>query len=154
MPDGKFHFSEYKKFAWLTILLSLPLLLVEPLVGVGCVFGYFILGRYITPDLDHRNFTSDEYRMMRELKFFGSLLAGLFQPYGYLFKHRSFLSHFPFISTLIRLIWLLGVPVGILWVYVDNGARFNIMLFGLGVWVGLGIADLIHWFFDFVVEVS
>ena len=97
MSSGKAHFEEYKKAFILVGMCSIPLLLVEPVIWIGYLVGYFIIGRFVSPDLDHKNFTSDEYRMMRELKFFGSLLAAIFQPYGYLFKHRSFLSHFPFL---------------------------------------------------------
>lgn len=146
MPSGKVHYSYWRKFRVLAILCAVSLAFWSGWASLGVLIGY-LLARYITPDLDHRNMTSDEYRTMRELKLIGVLLVAYWMPYGYIFPHRHPLTHWPGISTVIRMVYLF-FPM---WVILGKfGILFegnNILLF-LGIFIGLAIADIVHFILD------
>lgn len=115
------------------------------LFGAGILFGYE-MGKYVTPDWDIMGTTADEGRMVNELPVFGYILFGVSSMYGAIFrkKHRSTITHFPFLSTSIRHLLLFW------WMYWQAylyGLGLAIPFFA-GVFVGNSIADGIHWVLD------
>ncbi len=119
-------------------------LLAGPAVWLG-----YLLGYYIDPDLDQANITSAEWRIMRDLHILGSIIVAWFMPYGRLMKHRSFMSHFPVVSTSIRYAWLLAFPLFSvpMW-YTTPGILPSYWPVLLGIFLGLSIADGIHYTAD------
>lgn len=88
------------------------------LIGLGC-----LLGVLLTPDLD-----------LSENEHARNLWYLLWWPYGKLLHHRSRLSHFPGLGTLIRVAYVLW-PIWVGW------------RFWLPPWeilVGLVMADVLH----------
>jgi hypothetical protein len=88
--------------------------------------------------------------MVNEIPVLGHLLYGVSSTYGSIFRrhHRSFLTHFPGISTIIRLIFVGFVP----FLICDN-LGINLIgngwhMFWLGLWSGLSQADALHYWLD------
>lgn len=156
MPGGKVHSAI--TLATLSGVLS-PWLVVnlggnEYMYAAGVVTGLLV-----TPDLDidKGNFSDTILRRV-------SLPAQLFwrmawTPYGKAIPHRSHLSHFPFLGTLLRLGYILLV------VNLINFLSFAIMqYFGIIdsvsiVWLwdwsfffGLCHADICHWAADITIK--
>lgn len=108
------------------------------------LFGYG-LGAFFDPDLDQLTITSAEGRIVNDFKILGYIIVGYTTIYGAIFRryHRSFITHFPGVSTAIRLVYLFW------WLYfaIDILYDYEIMV-GIGVWIGLSIADLIHFVLD------
>jgi uncharacterized metal-binding protein len=113
-------------------------------MGIGMFVGYE-LGRWIDPDMDQIGITSSEGRVVNDFKILGYFIIGYTTIYGAIFRryHRSFITHFPGVSTAIRLVYLFW------WLYftIDILYDYQIMV-GIGVWAGLSIADLIHYVLD------
>lgn len=157
MPQGKEHLTLWRRYKPLAIIsgifisiLGISLYAASGifwfiLLGVFFIMGYS-LGYYLDPDFDQEMTTSGKWRMMRTFKILGAFISGWFIPYGYLFKHRSFLSHFPGISTGIRLMWLAVFPLFIFLAYTLIQLGLGMILFPLsfGIWLGLSLADTIH----------
>lgn len=149
MPSGEVHYHLYRSMMPFAILIGGVAMFYSIITGLGFIIGYLILGRYLDPDLDQVSILSAEGRMMRELGIFGALLAGYFVPYAYMMRwaggHRSFLTHFPFVSTFIRLLYLLlpGFIILIILGITDLPSYFWNGL--LGIWLGLSYADTMHW---------
>lgn len=80
---------------------------------------------------------------MRRLGILGVLWVMLWMPYAYLIPHRHWLSHAPFISGALRLVYLLAPPLALA-VYL--GAEWQPWMVDVifGVWVGLSVSDSIH----------
>lgn len=119
----------------------------ELLIGVGMFIGYEI-GKYMTPDWDIVGMTKDEGRMMNELPIIGSLLVGISTIYGSHWKrhHRSTLTHFPFLSTGIRYLYVFW------WIWFEIYRSqidwaWLIFIF-IGAVLGTSMADSIHWYLD------
>lgn len=79
-----------------------------PALEITCAVGGVLLGILISPDWDVDNGNvSDLY--IRQTT--GKLSAGIFsiwkRPYSMALEHRSFASHFPIISTLVRIAYIL-----------------------------------------------
>jgi uncharacterized metal-binding protein len=118
------------------------------LTGIGVTFGY-LLGRYIDPDIDQLVVTNAEGRLLRELGLIGAIIVAFLFPYAYMSRwvggHRSFLTHFPVISTALRLLYILVPLMMYKWSLFENE---NFLLFLLGTWIGLSISDFTHWILD------
>lgn len=89
--------------------------------------------------------------MVNELPILGHVMYGISSTYGSIFRrhHRSFITHFPFVSTLIRLIFVFIIP----FVIGDSYLQINFigngwLWFWVGIWIGLSQADSIHWYLD------
>lgn len=146
MAKGIIHYKWWKRMIPLSIIISLALMLISPVLGIMCFVGY-LLGNFIEPDLDHLNITSSEYRAMRKFGCLGAIWVGAWLPYAYIFPHRSFFSHFPFVSDLVRITYILLIPA-ILWLYYQMPIN-NTMLLGLGgVVAGLSLATTVHYVLD------
>ena len=81
---------------------------------------------------------------MNELKITGYVLYGISSIYGAIFRrfHRKWITHFPGVSTVIRLAFIL-LPIGVLW---PGLLDYPVVL--IGVWFGLSIADALHYLID------
>ena len=73
----------------------------SPLYTVGMVVGYTFATFFMNPDLD---LYSLGYKSWGWLRF-------IWWPYQKALGHRSFASHFPVISTILRIIYLLWFPI-------------------------------------------
>ena len=149
MPSGDIHYQYYMKGYWVEIPVSLLLVLVDWQFSLGNLCGYSI-GRWIDPDWDIMGTNNAEGRMVRELKVIGHFMYGVSSTYGSIFRgyHRSFITHFPIVSTMIRIIFVGFVPF-----LVCDNLGVNLIgkgwhKFWLGFWVGLSTADGIHWWLD------
>ncbi len=90
---------------------TLPFGLVISLIaglqlGTISAFGFLVGGLWLSPDLD---------TLSRPLQRWG-VLKSFWWPYRKFIPHRSFLSHGPFIGTMIRLIYVMTVIILILFV--------------------------------------
>lgn len=136
MPSGKSHTQA-------TVTTSiLVLFLVKPIetalfVSLGC-----LIGIVVSPDLDvdvgHYGF-----RIIRML--FGDWVYKVWKlywkPYAKIMKHRSVLSHFPILSTIIRFLYLFSPIFLILW---SIHPQIQLNLWILWVFLGLCLVDAIH----------
>jgi uncharacterized metal-binding protein len=100
----------------------------------------------MTPDLDQEGLCTGESLIVKWTLGIGFLWCAIWYPYATMFSHRSFYTHFPIVSTLIRILYLfvptfiilhlLGYNIHIPWIYA---------LFGF---IGLVISDTAHWAMD------
>ncbi len=148
MPPGFFHHRIYKSCYIIMIPTSIYLIFWNPIFGIGSILGY-LFGRYCDPDWDIATGSSAEFRAINELKIFGYVLYGISSFYGAVFMrhHRSMITHFPVLSTVIRLIFLFWW-IGLL--YYFNVIQFDWwqLWLGLGIIFGLSESDLNHWLCD------
>lgn len=150
MPSGDVHYKYFKKGYRIIIPLSVALSCVDWKFASGHIVGYSC-GRWIDPDWDLVTANNSESRMMNELPILGNFLFGISSTYGsfYKRKHRSFWSHFPVVSTVIRLIFVFTIP----FIIGDSVIGINFLgqgwyRFWIGFLVGLSEADAIHWWLD------
>jgi uncharacterized metal-binding protein len=97
--------------------------------------GAFV-GVVLQPDLDHDDGTISEH-FVRSVSSIAQKMWWIYwYPYRRIMKHRSFLSHFPIVSTIIRLVYAFW------WVYALGWflppAFIN----------GIVAVDAIHWTMD------
>ncbi len=114
--------------------------------GVGYCFATF----FMNPDLD---LDSVGYRSWGPLRI-------IWWPYQKALAHRSYFSHFPVISTLLRIIYLFWFPVLLIWLLgssVQMVAREAIFdwwpilgLYFLMFILGMIVSDAIHTILDVV----
>lgn len=115
-----------------------------PLAAIAFTGGY-VLGRWISPDWDSVAITKDESNMVHDFKFLGYLFVGYTTIYGFVFRkmHRSFFTHFPGVSTAIRLLFVFW------WVYFAIDILYDWQVAAMiSVWVGLSLSDLVHYVLD------
>lgn len=156
MPGGKVHTA--LTLATLSGVVA-PYLVVNLYGNEYLYAGGVVAGLLVTPDLDidKGNFSDTILRRV-------SLPAQLFwrvawTPYGKAIPHRSHLSHFPFLGTLLRIGYIFLV------INIINGLAFFIMhSFGLvdtvsiawlwdwSFFFGLCHADIIHWAVDNTIK--
>lgn len=162
MPDGVHHHRVWRRnWLWVPPLSVLAYGLVDPIkltytctdlgcfsgnlfVSLGVFLGYG-MGRYIDPDLDQMGTTAAEGRMVNEIPILGVFLYGHWATYGAIFrkKHRSFLTHFPLVSTGIRLFYqFYGI---FLILSLKNWIFPWILHLFIGIFIGLSFADFLHW---------
>ena len=129
-------------------MISLPLKLgLEWCLGAGIFLGYEI-GRWATPDWDLMGTSKDEGRIVNEIPILGHFIFGISSTYGSIFRrhHRSFITHFPFVSTSIRYLFLFWwVWWQIYWSTWD--LAWLVFLF-VGMYIGTSLSDGIHWLAD------
>jgi len=100
--------------------------------------------------------SASEGRLMRELKIFGLFIVVVYFPYAYAMRfvgfgrkgHRNFFSHFPLVSTIIRVAWLLAIPLLCLW-YFKVPVPYERLMYPLVAAVaGLTLSDTLHFAAD------
>lgn len=158
MPSGKTHFNIWKMGWSLCLPLTITLALATSDWYMLALFplGY-LMGRWIDPDLDLVGMSNAESRMMADFKIVGALITGWFVPYAYLMRfvgtdkrkgHRNFFSHFPGVSTIIRLAWLLWPTY--LGVWYQYGVTIPLDK-TIIVFAGLTLADTLHYGADVLI---
>lgn len=137
MPDGHTH-----AIATLTVAgLVAPLALLDwralPLAAGA------LTGLVVDPDLDHDGWTLAERRVWRWWKPAGAVWRLFWYPYALTHKHRGS-SHWPILGTLVRIAYLLALPLaGALW------QGWPVPWGIVGLWcAGLCLADLVHIIMD------
>lgn len=149
MPAGEIHFQYFKRGYYFIVPSSFLLSLWDLKFTLGNIVGYS-LGRWIDPDWDIFGSNNAEGRMVNEIPILGHLFYGVSSTYGSIFRrwHRSTITHFPGLSTIIRLIFVGFVP----FLLCDN-LGINLIgngwiMFWVGLWSGLSQADSIHFYLD------
>jgi len=139
LATGKQH--SYSTSVLAGIILSNSFLLHEfdyVIMSIGCFVGILL-----SPDLDVDNGNISNYLLRRIWKPIEKLWFIYWFPYRKLLKHRSFLSHFPVISTFGRIVYI-SIPIVILSFYID----INIHYWNLWFVFGLMFSDLLHYLMD------
>lgn len=149
MPNGETHFEYYKRGYKYAIAISAVTLSLGWKFSSGYLVGY-LMGRWCDPDWDIQGVNSGEGRMVNELPILGHVLYGVSSCYGSIFRrwHRSTLTHFPVLSTLVRLVFVFALPFGYLDAYGVNFIGNGWVWFWVGLWAGLSHADTIHAILD------
>lgn len=147
MAKGVVHLAWWKRILPFSIFVSLLLMWFSPLFGIMVLVGYLMGEPVLSADLDHQNITRNEYSAMRRFGCLGAIWVGYWQPYGFLFSHRSFWSHFPFVSDLIRLSYLLVIPAA-LWIYYQIPINNTVLVSLFGVTIGLSMSTTVHYLLD------
>lgn len=145
MPDG-LHHARIQFSGWAVILPTsiFASFMLHPVVGFGIEFGY-LLGTVVNPDSDQLAISYGDGIAIRKLWVFGWILVAYLTLYAAIFRklHRSFWTHFPFVSTAIRWIylfwWLWFLPI----VWHDWQ-----LVFLFCTYLGLSLSDLGHWISD------
>lgn len=108
------------------------------------------MGAIMDGDLDQIGLSSAEGRAMRAAGCIGVLWVMYWMPYAYIMPHRSFLSHFPYVSTAIRLAYLFAPILALAYYFGVLGYLDHPIVFAglFGLWSGLGQADMIHYTLD------
>lgn len=117
----------------------------DPLASLVAAIGT-VSGIFLTPDLDQESINGSEWAIIRHTFGLGFLWVMFWYPYAVAFKHRSFYSHFPVVSTLIRVLYLLiPLVVSSLWFDSWKLLQSTYWLWWVG---GLCFSDLVHWALD------
>lgn len=143
MPDGRRHTIANATIA--TVAFG-SLFVYSPHAAFWCATGA-LSSIMLTPDQDlPGNIT---YYYMR--KYCGVpaefVWKCIWLVYSHAFKHRSFWSHFPIVSTAIRLLYLSAFVLPV-WLYLQLPLpHFSV---ALGWWlIGLGLGDFTHFWLDY-----
>ncbi len=110
---------------------------------------------FLDPDLDmaenaliNRKYTPGVVKRWGFLKF-------IWLPYGYVFRHRSVFTHFPFLSDLIRLLYLFVVvflPIDLTLFNLSLTSKLKTLHLKpneiLAVWLGMGSSTAVHYLTD------
>ena len=148
MPSGKVHHRIWRK-AWpLAVGVSAGVLTAGYPLTAAFALGGYLAGAIVEPDLDQVGITSSEGYVLKHLGCFGALWVAYWLPYGKIMPHRSFLSHFPGVSTLLRLVYLLAPAAYV----VNRYALYRPWMAQalVGVWIGLTVSDTLHFVADVV----
>lgn len=115
----------------------------------GTIVGYW-WGKYMTPDWDIAGLSKDEGRLINDLFVLGWIIVGLSTVYGIAFRrmHRSFWTHFPFVSTAIRYVYVF-LP-WFVWIWMSAWDLAWLIFLFIGMYVGTSISDFHHWRADYV----
>jgi len=127
---------------------ALLLLAYDAKFSFGTLVGYGF-GSVCDPDWDLVTANNAESRLLK-IPILGHFLFGISSFYGSYFfhKHRGFWSHFPVVSTIIRILFVFTIPFILLDYWGINLIGDGGYMFYLGFWSGLSQADGIHWFLD------
>lgn len=147
MPSGVVHYKWFKRGYMFIVPSSLLLCFWDVRFGLGNLFGYSF-HRYCDNDWDIMGVNEAEGRAVRELPVVGLYLFGVSSVYGAVFRkrHRKPETHWPYLSTIIRLLFVFAWPFITLYGYGINPLDWYV--FWLGFWNGLSLADGIHWALD------
>lgn len=135
MANGKTH-ARHARRTMITVG-SLSILSGNPGVAIGTVIGWLT-----TPDLDiGQTLTHEERRVYKANKILGIIFEMYYMPYGRIFKHRSFWTHFPGVGSAIRLLYSFWW-IAFIWP--------NLMMLSdvVAIWIGVTIQDIVHFHLD------
>jgi len=144
-----------KAHATASIVAALPAGLVVALAlgpDVGlCAAGGCLLGVFVNPDLDQLTIERAEWKIIKWLPVVGWAWLMLWDIYARVCKHRGFLSHFPIVGTVGRVLYLELWDLA-LWLARDQPAPVMVtaaqMRCALGAFIGLAVSDTLHWLMD------
>lgn len=151
MSSGKVHNTVTVIVSTVGTLFLLP-------INSQLALSYFLGGLsniFLTPDLDQQTLNLVENILVKSkflpVKVFGWLFVGFFMPYSLMFKHRSFFTHIPIISTIIRIfyIFIMGNAYYYLGLFLHSlffMVEYNNL--AIAFVVGLMISDAFHFIFD------
>lgn len=149
MPSGKIH-----SITNIVVALSgsaTMLLLERGTEGIVGVATGAMIGCLISPDADvDSGAIADYYIRVYTGKIVETVWTMLWLLYRKVFKHRSFLSHFPLISTVIRILYLsvfyflISAPLK----WLSSLVQVDWPPFLWWCFVGLVLADTTHWGLD------
>lgn len=148
MADGKVHNVA-------SAVLALPLGITVaafkgPVEGIGAALGS-LSGILLTPDLDQEGFSAAEHWLVRKTWIFGFVWLALWYPYAKAIPHRSPLSHWPILGTVLRLAYCI-ILFMIIWLILGRPVLPAMPTWGwvlLRGWlVGLVVSDTAHWALD------
>jgi uncharacterized metal-binding protein len=120
----------------------------QPLSTVAMLAGYNFATYFMNPDLDLQ---SDGYNSWGPLRF-------IWWPYQKALAHRSWTSHMPIISTILRIMYLFWLPFllfALFWSSMSPPIQNQIILATKAYWVyaayfvvGMVISDTVHAILD------
>lgn len=120
------------------------------------VFVGSVMGTICTPDMDLN--AALPVSFMTKIPGVRLVWGTVWRPYQLLFKHRSFFTHFPFVGTTGRALYLLLWILGLFWIlgaagldigpedvllYLTDNRTFWIVAFG--AWC---VQDIVHFILD------
>lgn len=153
MPSGNVHNAATSS---IIIAVSASHFVIKEPKDLGLVAIGLGLGFLLSPDLDvDGGFIA--FGKLKRIPVVGRLLASVWRiawyPYALLMPHRSFLSHFPIFSTLIRYCYLFLVAYAISFLFrYDEQLLAWITVVGFRTWLlilyGNTLADSSHWIMD------
>jgi hypothetical protein len=151
MSDGKTHYKYYMRGYWVSVPISVATAFLDWRAGLGYLVGYS-MHRYVDNDWDIFGSNNAEGRLVNEIPLLGHFLYGISSVYGSIFRkhHRSWMTHWPIVSTLGRLMFLLFIPLVVGDGYGINFIGNGWIWFWVGMWGGLSHADGIHFYHDIV----
>ena len=117
------------------------------LAAAGGLVGCALVGQVLSPDLDQEDLTRSDWIVLRRLGPFAGLWLAYFYPYAWLIPHRSAISHFPVISTAIRIIYLCA-PLWFIRDWIAAKMTVEIAVFLTGCLTGLMVSDTAHYYMD------
>jgi len=154
MPNGRTH-TNITLTACLLTSIAIPFV-PDPSIPISIFAGCFT-GIFLTPDLDVEEGSISMYHVRRFGGNAGNLLSTLWLyywlPYAKLIPHRDWRSHFPIISTIIRLLYLFCVPL-ILYLVINEQDGMNQIhsiltsKFFIFFFIGLCFSDTLHYVAD------
>lgn len=144
MPEG-IHHDRVHLAGWVVILPSALYATTIHFEVTAVLILSYAMGRYLNPDADIVGMTYADGLAMRHFKIFGNAWVAYWTFYGAVFKnrHRSLWTHFPFISTAIRMVYLFW------WLYFIPIVWYDWQLVLIAVWwFGLSLSDIGHYVSD------
>lgn len=145
MPNGDVHNAATLVLGAATIPL---VLLTYPPETTLLYAGGVLLGIFMTPDLDQSEIHAVTPQEMVG-RYLGSYTEYIWRfiwyPYGMLIKHRSWISHFPIIGTILRLAYLYGWYLLICWMFRIPAVWYQPPI---PLVAGLCAADTLHFTLD------
>jgi uncharacterized metal-binding protein len=153
MPSGKVHAIATCVAAG---TLSPVVYLAAQSIPAALAFaGGCMVGLVVTPDLDVRDRDTHSETIMRHARHcLGAIWNVLWWPYARLIpRHRHPLSHWPILGTVLRLVYLLMIPVFLWWGLgrlVSLPSPLPVLSNPLTWWAigGLALVDVLHWGMD------
>ena len=149
MPNGRIH-----ALSNITVAISGATVMLIQGQDANCVIGIVVgsfAGTFFGPDNDIDSGHIADYFIKRYTgRVVETAWTMLWLLYRKAFKHRSFLSHFPLISTCIRILYLscfyflIAIPARL----VSDFVKIDWLTFLFWAFVGLVLADTAHYGLD------
>lgn len=157
MASGKVHNADAKKVLLLNLSVGTPVYYIATGFSIGfCMVAALVCGMLtflVNPDLDVNNPIRSQNILKKRFPLLGKLNIFFWKPYALIFKHRSFWSHFPIVSTLIRIYYILDrfIVLGFFYLlatnqldsvlYYFNRINWSLLIFLLPLFIN----DVLHW---------
>jgi uncharacterized metal-binding protein len=154
MPHGKAHASATVLLAAGIGILSASVFR-DPVVTTAALTGGCLAGLVLTPDLDVDRGSISHRIVKRSAGFLiGFAWKVFWYPYSRLMPHRSWWSHMPVFSTLVRVFYLFALPA-LLWWLASMMVALPVLQMPTWDWlptafVGLVLADTLHAVMDII----